>query len=42
MKAKGLPESYYRFAEENAFWLHTFAEYMAIKESFGLKSWTEG
>jgi 4-alpha-glucanotransferase len=41
MKAKGLPESYYRFAEENAFWLHTFAEYMAIKESFGLKSWTE-
>ena len=31
MKAKGLPESYYRFAEENAFWLHTFAEYMAIR-----------
>ena len=41
MRARGLTEDYQRFAEENAFWLHTFAEYMAIKESFGLKSWTE-
>ena len=41
LKAQGLPESYHRFAEENAFWLHTFAEYMAIKESFDLKAWTE-
>lgn len=41
MKAKGLPEDYADFVEENGFWLHTFAEYMAIKEHFNLRPWTE-
>lgn len=41
LKNKGLPDHYWAFAEENAFWLHTFAEYMAIKEFFELKPWTE-
>lgn len=36
-----IPAKYDAFLEENGFWLHTFAEYMAIKESFDLKSWTE-
>ena len=31
---------YYRFVEEKAEWLEPFAEYMAIKESFDMKSWT--
>lgn len=35
------PKAYHDFLVENDFWIHTFAEYMAIKESFGLKSWTE-
>ena len=30
-----------RFAEQNAAWLELFAEYMAIKEHFDLKAWTE-
>ena len=29
------------FAEANASWLELFAEYMAIKEHFDLKAWTE-
>lgn len=41
MKEKGLPEDYWKFLDENDFWIHTFAEYMAIKEHFGLKAWTE-
>ncbi|WP_314113160.1 4-alpha-glucanotransferase [uncultured Granulicatella sp.] len=32
--------NYYRFVEEKAEWLEPFAEYMAIKESFDMKSWT--
>ncbi|MET3558446.1 4-alpha-glucanotransferase [Streptococcus rupicaprae] len=40
-KASGLSEGYYRFLEEHHGWLDNFAEYMAIKESFGLKPWTE-
>ena len=31
---------YHRFVEEKAEWLEPFAEYMAIKESFDMKSWT--
>jgi 4-alpha-glucanotransferase len=41
MKAKGLPDDFFIFLEENAFWIHTFAEYMAIKESFDNRPWTE-
>lgn len=40
-KAKAAPADYAAFLEENDFWLRDFAEYMAIKESFGLKAWTE-
>ena len=29
------------FCEANASWLELFAEYMAIKEHFDLKAWTE-
>ena len=31
---------YHRFVEEKTEWLEPFAEYMAIKESFDMKSWT--
>ena len=31
---------YHRFVEEKAEWLEPFAEYMAIKESFDMKSWS--
>ncbi|MGT2951097.1 4-alpha-glucanotransferase [Streptococcus cuniculi] len=41
MKAQGLPADYQAFLEEQASWLDNFAEYMAIKEHFGLKAWTE-
>lgn len=41
IKAEGLPEDYWSFAEENGFWLHTFAEYMAIKEHFDNKPWID-
>lgn len=41
MKEQGLPEDYTTFLNENDFWIHTFAEYMAIKEHFELKSWTD-
>ena len=41
MKEKGLPQDYDAFVEENKAWLHNFSEYMAIKESFGLKEWTK-
>ena len=34
-------DDFSRFAEENAAWLELFAEYMAIKEHFELKAWTE-
>ena len=37
----GCSEEYAAFLNETGFWIHTFAEYMAIKESFGLQSWTE-
>ena len=32
---------YHRFVEEKAEWLEPFAEYMAIKESFDMKSWSK-
>lgn len=41
IKAEGLPADYWSFAEENGFWLHTFAEYMAIKEHFDNKPWID-
>lgn len=41
IKAEGVPEDYWSFAEENGFWLHTFAEYMAIKEHFDNKPWID-
>ncbi|BDD43533.1 4-alpha-glucanotransferase [Streptococcus ruminantium] len=41
MQAQGLPEDYWTFLGENDFWIHTFAEYMAIKEHFDLKPWTD-
>lgn len=41
MKERGLPEDYGTFLEEHSFWLPSFAEYMAIKEHFGLTAWTE-
>lgn len=31
---------YHRFVKEKAEWLEPFAEYMAIKESFDMKSWS--
>lgn len=41
IKAQGLPAEYGVFLTENDFWIHTFAEYMAIKEHFDLKPWTD-
>ncbi|NQM30680.1 4-alpha-glucanotransferase [Streptococcus suis] len=41
IKAQGLPAEYGIFLTENDFWIHTFAEYMAIKEHFDLKPWTD-
>ncbi|MEG3310953.1 4-alpha-glucanotransferase [Streptococcus sp. SS-4456] len=41
IKAEGVPADYWSFAEENGFWLHTFAEYMAIKEHFDNKPWID-
>lgn len=41
IKEQGLPEDYTTFLDANKDWLDNFAEYMAIKESFGLKAWTE-
>ena len=38
--AKGKTPAYEKFVEEKAEWLEPFAEYMAIKESFGMKPWT--
>ena len=32
---------YHRFVEEKVEWLEPFAEYMAIKESFDMKSWSK-
>lgn len=37
---RGDLSDYHRFVEEKAEWLEPFAEYMAIKESFDMKSWT--
>lgn len=34
-------EAYFRFLEENGWWLETFSEYMAIKEYFDNLSWLE-
>ena len=33
--------AYEKFVADNASWLEVFAEYMAIKEHFDLKAWTE-
>ncbi|MCQ8263786.1 4-alpha-glucanotransferase [Streptococcus suis] len=41
IKAEGVTADYWSFAEENGFWLHTFAEYMAIKEHFDNKPWID-
>lgn len=41
MKEAGLPQDYWNFLGENDFWIHTFAEYMAIKEHFDNKSWID-
>ncbi|HFI0932824.1 TPA: 4-alpha-glucanotransferase [Streptococcus suis] len=41
MKEAGLPQDYWNFLSENDFWIHTFAEYMAIKEHFDNKSWID-
>ncbi|WIK66968.1 4-alpha-glucanotransferase [Globicatella sanguinis] len=38
---RGKLEGYTQFVAENAHWLEDYAEYMAIKEDFGLVSWTE-
>lgn len=40
-KNRVVPVEYFVFLEEQKDWLDTFAEYMAIKEHFDLKSWTE-
>ena len=37
---RGDLSDYHRFVEEKAEWLEPFAEYMAIKESFDMKSWS--
>ena len=37
---KGDLSDYHRFVEKKAEWLEPFAEYMAIKESFDMKSWS--
>src|SRR5699024_7097488 len=38
---RGKLEGYTQFVAENAHWLEDYAEFMAIKEDFGLVSWTE-
>lgn len=38
---RSLPADYQTFVAENAEWLEPFAEYMAIKESFDMRSWTQ-
>jgi 4-alpha-glucanotransferase len=35
------PEDYYRFLEQNVFWLEDFALFMALKERNGNKMWTD-
>ncbi|MET3645067.1 4-alpha-glucanotransferase [Streptococcus gallinaceus] len=40
-KEQDVPAGYQVFLEEQKDWLDTFAEYMAIKEHFDLKAWTE-
>ncbi|MCR8968407.1 4-alpha-glucanotransferase [Facklamia sp. 7083-14-GEN3] len=40
-KRKNFSEEYHQFLLENNHWLEPFAEYMAIKETFGLKAWYE-
>lgn len=37
----GEAEDFRQFQEENGFWLEDYALYMAVKNSFGGKSWTE-
>lgn len=39
--AKGYNPEYQQFLVDSASWLDTFAEYMAIKEHFGQKSWLD-
>lgn len=34
-------QAYQKFVEENAYWLKDYALYMAVKNSFGGKSWSE-
>lgn len=38
---KNIPIDFHTFISENKEWLDTFAQYMAIKEHFNLKPWTE-
>lgn len=37
----GKEEDFRRFQEENRFWLEDYGLYMAVKNSFGARSWTE-
>ena len=37
----GKEEDFHRFQEENRFWLEDYGLYMAVKNSFGARSWTE-
>ena len=39
--AMNIPEDFYAFCEENAYWLEDFALFMAIKDSFGGVKYTE-
>ncbi len=36
---KELPQEFFRFCEKNAFWLEDYSLFMALKDSFGGKSW---
>ena len=38
---EALQEELERFREENASWVVNYALFMSVKESFGMKSWTE-
>lgn len=37
----GLPEDFYRFCEQHAFWLDDFALFMALKEAHQGRAWTQ-
>ncbi|MBQ7288697.1 MAG: 4-alpha-glucanotransferase [Clostridia bacterium] len=36
---KEIPQEFYRFCEENAFWLEDYALFMTLKDSFGGRAW---